>query len=175
MHIIGVSGSLREESKTATALSIALQKLANRGEEVELVDLRELHLPFCNGSKSYPDYPDVAAFRKKISTADGIILATPEYHGSLSGVLKNALDLLDFDDINGKVCAVISVLGGDHSHNAVNALRTICRQLHAWVIPDQLIIPNAELTINADHLSEELDKRLDTMLETFSLSIQKLR
>jgi len=47
-----------------------------------------------DGSESYADYPDVAVLRATMKRADGIILASPEYHGGISGSLKNALDLL---------------------------------------------------------------------------------
>ena len=82
------------------------------GAEVEIIDLRKMKLPFCDGGSDYPDYPDVNVLRDKVKAADGLILATPEYHGSLSGVLKNALDLMSFEHLSDKVAGVISVLGG---------------------------------------------------------------
>lgn len=95
-------------------------------------------LPFCNGGDDYTDYPDVAKLRQAVTQADGLILATPEYHGSISGVLKNALDLMSFDELSDKVVGLISVLGGQSNSNALNDLRVILRWVHGWVIPEQI-------------------------------------
>ncbi|MEO2055252.1 MAG: NADPH-dependent FMN reductase [Nitrospira sp.] len=71
-------------------------------------------------------------------------MATPEYHGSFSGVLKNALDLMGFDEIEGKMIGLLDVSGGKlGALNALNGLRVVGRALHAWVIPEQTSIPEA--------------------------------
>ena len=57
------------------------------GAEVEIFDLRSLNLPFCNGENDYIDYPDVEGLQNAVKQADALILATPEYHGSISGAL----------------------------------------------------------------------------------------
>lgn len=76
--------------------------------------------------------------------ARGIILGTPEYHGGFSGVLKNALDLMGFDEIEGKMIGLVGVSGGAMgAANALDSLRTIGRALHAWLIPEQASIAEA--------------------------------
>ena len=63
------------------------------------------------------------------------ILATPEYHGGSSGVLKNALDLMGFDEFEGKMVGLVGVSGGRMGAvDALNTLRNIGRALHAWVV-----------------------------------------
>ena len=79
------------------ALALAMQRVEALGAETEMLDLRELNLPFCDGGKGYPDYPDVERLQKTVAHANGLILATPEYHGGVSGVIKNALDLMSFE------------------------------------------------------------------------------
>jgi len=66
--------------------------------------------------------PDVERLRNTVKQADGLILATPEYHGGVSGVLKNALDLMGFEQLDSKVTGIISVLGGQSNSNALNEL-----------------------------------------------------
>ena len=136
VKIVGISGSLREGSYSFQALNLVAQRLSDLGATVEIIDLRSLNLPFCHGGKDYSDYPDVAKLQQTVKAADGLILATPEYHGSVSGVMKNALDLLTFDELSGKVTGLISVLGGQSNSNALNDLRVIMRWVHAWVIPE---------------------------------------
>jgi NAD(P)H-dependent FMN reductase len=74
----------------------------------------------------------------------GIILGTPEYHGGYSGVLKNALDLMGFEEFEGKMLGLVGVSGGAiGAFGAMNSLREVGRALHAWVVPEQASIPRA--------------------------------
>lgn len=172
VKIIGIGGSLRPHSQTYLVLQHALHHAREMGVDAELIDLRTMHLPFCDGGKDYPAFPDVMRFREAVRTSQGIILSTPEYHGSVSGVLKNALDLLEFEHVEGKVFALIGVLGGVSSTNAINTLRTICRHLHAWVIPDQMVIPFAHEAFNEagefndPHLIKKMHELLYSLIDT---------
>ena len=89
IRIVGVCGSLRESGATRSGLAIALEGAAKFGVDTRLIELRDYELPFC-GATSEEDYPaDVARLRNELQDSHGIILGTPEYHGSMSGVLKN--------------------------------------------------------------------------------------
>lgn len=169
MKIVGIGGSLRKESRAYMALDLALKSLHSEGCETCKIDLRELDLPFCNGGTEYPDYPDVAMLRSEMKSARGLVLATPEYHGSISGVLKNALDLLSEEHIRGKVCGIIVVLGGPFSIGASDVIRQICHQLHAWTLPKELYIPYADQAFDsegklADPVLRQRMKELTTVL-----------
>jgi FMN reductase len=177
IKVVGIGGSLRADSHTYQALNLALQKVAATGAEVDLLDLRTMNLPFCDGGSDYTDYPDVAKLQRIVTKADGIILATPEYHGSVSGVLKNALDLMSFDELSGKVFGLISVLGGEHNSNSLNDLRTIVRWVHGWVIPEQIAIAKAWQAFgsNGQLKDEKLDQRFDKFAQSLVASTTKLR
>ena len=92
VKIVGIGGSLRSESYTYQALRITAQRIEALGAEVEILDLREMKLPFCDGGDEYLGYPDVKKLQETVKQADGLILAPPEYHGGMSGLLKNALE-----------------------------------------------------------------------------------
>jgi FMN reductase len=168
VKIVGISGSLRPGSYSYKALSQATQRVAAFGAEVEILDLRTMNLPFCDGGKDYSDYPDVAKLQETVKAADGLILATPEYHGGVSGVLKNALDLMSFDHLAGKVTGLISVLGGQSNSNALNDLRIIMRWVHSWVIPEQVAIGQAWNAFGEDDklLDEKLAQRFDAFAQS---------
>jgi NAD(P)H-dependent FMN reductase len=176
MKIAALGGSLRPQSFAYMALELALKKVERQGVSTELIDLRKLRLPFCSGEASYPDYPDVEVLRQSVRSATGLLLATPEYHGNISGVLKNALDLLEDEHMAGKVVGLIAVVGGVHSTNALNAMRLICRQLHCWVLPEQIVIPHVEdsFDINGKLKDLELEKRIDLLVEHLVAATQKL-
>lgn len=176
MKIVVLGGSLRSFSYTYQVLGIALKKINHLSIPTELIDLRTLHLPFCNGDNDYPAFPDVERLRATLRSASGLIIATPEYHGSISGVLKNALDLVNEEDLAGKVVGLIGVIGGVHSTNALNTLRVICRQLRCWVLPEQLVIPHAEESFTPEGGLKDplLDERLDQLIGHLIAAARKL-
>jgi FMN reductase len=177
VRIVGIGGSLRPNSYTQIGLQIAAQRVEALGAEVEILDLRQLQLPFCNGDKEYPEYPDVQRLRDSVGNADGLILATPEYHGSISGVLKNALDLMSFTELSGKVAGLISILGGQSNSNALNDLRIIVRWVHGWVIPEQIAIGQAYGAFSPEGklLDEKLSQRFDQFAQSLVDNTRKLR
>jgi len=149
LKIVGIVGSLRTGSHTRKAVRIALEGVAAMGAETELIDLRTYNLVFCDGGSDYP--PDVHRLRNAVSAAHGIILGTPEYHAGFSGVLKNAIDLMGFAQFGGKMVGLVGVSGGQMGAvNALNGLRTVGRNLHAWVIPEQVSIGGADDAFTED-------------------------
>ena len=177
IKVVGIIGSLRQGSYSALALKEAVNRVQALGAMVDILDLREMQLPFCNGGDEYPDYPDVEILREKVKAADALILATPEYHGSVSGVMKNALDLMSFEHLSGKVTGMISVLGGQSNSNALNELRIIIRWVHGWVIPEQIAIGQAWKAFDQEgKLSDEkLSQRFDAFAVSLLESSKKLR
>ncbi len=177
IKIVGIGGSLRSESYSQQALELAAQRLKVMGASVEILDLRQMKLPFCDGGDRYPDYPDVERLRETVKQADGLILATPEYHGSVSGVIKNALDLMSFEHLDGKVAGLISVLGGQSNSNALNDLRIIMRWVHAWVIPEQIAIGQAWKAFDQEGklLDEKLSQRFDQFAQSLVENTGKLQ
>jgi NAD(P)H-dependent FMN reductase len=145
VSVVGICGSLRRGSYTRMAVQIALQGAQEVGAQTRLIDLQDYQLVSCDGKEDESAYPeDVFRLRREVSQAQGIILGTPEYHGSFSGVLKNALDLMGFDEIEGKMIGLVGVSGGAlGAINALNGLRTVGRALHAWVVPEQASVPEA--------------------------------
>jgi len=143
ISVVGICGSIRPDSYTRMAMKIALEGAKEVGVQTQLIDLRDYRLVFCDGKEDESTYPeDVFKLRREVKQAQGIILGTPEYHGGYSGVLKNALDLMGFDEIEGKMIGLVGVSGGAMgAANALNSLRTIGRALHAWLIPEQVSIP----------------------------------
>lgn len=168
IKIIAICGSLRQQSFTRIALNTTLEGAVAAGAEVELIDLRDYQLAFCGTNVDsqgneieYP--PDVLRLRSKVKEAHGIILGTPEYHASFSGVLKNALDLMSCDEFEGKMVGLVGVSAGALGANsAINALRSIGRSLHAWVVPEQVSIPfvDGAFDLNGKPTSEDIATRL---------------
>jgi len=145
IKVLGICGSLRAKSVTAKAVQVALEGAKLSGAETTFIDLADLALPFCDGRDDEESYPQaVLDFRVAVRDVQGVILGTPEYHNSLTGALKNALDLCSFSEFEHKMVGVIGVAGGGMGAiNSINHLRTIMRGVGAWVVPHQVSISNS--------------------------------
>jgi FMN reductase len=148
---------------TRKALAIALKGAAEYDAETTLLELRDFDLVFY-GSVPKNEYPpDVFELRQALKDSQGIILATPEYHGSLSGALKNMLDLMTIEDFETKIVGLVGVAGGDiGAINSLNTMKTICRNLHCWVLPQEVSIANSAQMFADDGSvkNSALEKRL---------------
>src|SRR3954468_1759553 len=90
MNVIGISGSLRKGSFNTAALRAA-QGLAPEGMTIEVAQIGDL--PLYNDDVRAAGFPPPAErLRAQIAAADAVLLVTPEYNYSISGVLKNAID-----------------------------------------------------------------------------------
>lgn len=164
IRIVAICGSLRPGSYTRMALQVALRGARETGAETTLIDLRGYQLIFCDGKENESGYPsDVFRLRAEVKGGHGLILGTPEYHGGVSGVLKNALDLMGFEELEGKMIALVGVSGGAlGAVHALGHLRTVGRAVHAWVIPEQVAIPEAWKVFDegGNLKNPEIEKRL---------------
>jgi FMN reductase len=142
---------LSADGATKKALAIVLKGAAEYDAETILLELRDFNLVFY-GSVPENEYPpDVLQLRQALKDSQGIILATPEYHGSLTGALKNMLDLMTIEDFETKIIGLVGVAGGDiGAINSLNTMKTICRNLHCWVLPQEVSIANSAQTFDDD-------------------------
>ena len=131
MKITLICGSAALKSHTQSLLKHIESLLHEKGVETSFWDLREKHLVFAVPElHSHPiDTPDenVKAFIQLIESSDSIVLGTPLYHGSYSGVLKNTLDNLYADAFRNKAVALVA-----HGHSARNAIKA-CEHLRGVV------------------------------------------
>ena len=149
LRVVGIGGTLREGSTSLGALRRALGATEEAGAETELLDLRELGLPMYEPGRPLEDHgDDVRGFVEAMREADGLLLSTAAYHGTLAGVAKNALDFAQFlggDErpyFDGKVVGLISTAGGDQA--ATNANGAMVHSVHALrgvVAPLMVTIP----------------------------------
>src|ERR1041384_816484 len=171
-RVVGICGSLRVGSYTRMALDIALHGAEEAGVQTQLIDLREYELAFCGGGDDVNLPKDVQRLRDEVKRAHGIILATPEYHGGYSGVLKNALDLMGFDEFQGKMIGLVGVSGGSlGAAGPLNALRSVGRALHAWVVPEQVGVPNVSDVF--DETGHCKDKSIEKRLKAVGRQVAK--
>ena len=137
LRVLGVSGSLRQQSKTALALRLFLdfvvqQEGATQGAEARLLDLRSVELPMYRPDRETPSdaQRDITA---DVEWADAFVLATPDYHGSMSGAMKNFLDY-HWEELAGKVFGYICS-SHEKGLTVMDQMRTVVRQCYGWSMP----------------------------------------
>lgn len=141
MNILIMNGSPRETGRT-TQMTRELHK----SYQSSFLDLSQLSLPIFTGEPHQYETEEVQELIEKIEKADGILLATPEYHGAMSGALKNAFDFLNSAYFAHKPVALVAVSGGGKGGiNALNNLRTVTRALYANVLSKQLVLDPADI------------------------------
>jgi NAD(P)H-dependent FMN reductase len=139
--VVGVVGSLNDESVTRQATRHALDAAAQRGARTELLDLRAYDIPVFDPNEAAP--PDVEALTDTIEAADSVVLGTPMYHGSYSSPLKTALDYCGFDEFEDTTVGLLAVAGGGFPLPALEHLREVCRAFDAWVLPHQAAVTDS--------------------------------
>jgi NAD(P)H-dependent FMN reductase len=149
-RVIGLAGSLRSGSATQMAVRYALLGAEKHGAQTQLLDIASYDLPFLGREKEPKGRTVVERFLGDIRAADGIVLGSPEIHGSLSGILKNTLDLIERHAFEGKMLGLIGVAGGQMgASETLSHLRAIAHSLHAWVVPAQVSIGGADKAFNS--------------------------
>lgn len=163
MKLLVINGSPRKTGRTR----LAVKRIAET-YKLESVDLSELTLPLFNGEASQEQDSAVLQLQNAVKAADGIILTSPEYHGAMSGALKNALDFLGSGYFANKPMSLIAVAGGGKGGiNALNNMRTTGRALYANVLPKQMVLDPKDFDytqqkivddtmVNIEHLVTEL-------------------
>jgi FMN reductase len=134
--IVGLGGTTRPGSSTERALSAALGAAEALGARTRLVGGDFLaELPIYDPRPGGPT-PRQAEMAEIIRGADGLILATPGYHGSLSGVMKNALDTLELlrDDARA-VGVIVTAAGLQAAGTTLTAVRSIIHAMRGWPTP----------------------------------------
>lgn len=104
-RILGISGSLRAGSFN-TALLRAAQQLAGDGIEFEAATLHGIPLYDGDAEARDGEPAAVAALKRKVIAADGVLLVTPEYNSGIPGVFKNGIDWLSRTSPIGDIPAV---------------------------------------------------------------------
>jgi len=134
-RILIVSGSSREGSTSKLLCEIAAEAAREAGAELRWTDLRETRLPlFVSGDAELAARAEVHEVRALARWAQGFLLGTPEYHGSLSGSLKNWFDWL-YEELAGKTAAVLASTGGGGGDLSVLAVKSSFNTCHGFTLP----------------------------------------
>lgn len=144
MNIIILAGSNRKNATSTRLGEYAAEVISGQGHEASLFDLYQTPLPFYAPDEKQNEDQNLSDLNTGMLAADAIILSTPEYHGSISGVLKNALDHLSQAHFSGKPVLSISSAGGAVGVSSLLQLQAIIRNLHGINAQEWISIGGAQ-------------------------------
>ncbi len=134
MRQLIVSCSLSPKSHSAIVARQLAEDVAGLGDDVELIDLREVELPFCDAGTCYGN-ANAIRMKEAVASADAITIATPIYNYGVGGATRNLIALTG-DAWTEKVVGFVCAAGGPGSHMAVmNIANSLMLDFRAFVIP----------------------------------------
>jgi NAD(P)H-dependent FMN reductase len=132
LKLLGVNGSMRENSFGGRALSITLAAARENGAETRVLELRTADLPMYNPDAGEGD-PRIVHVFENVGWAEAFVLASPDYHGSMSGAIKNFLDY-HWTELGGKLFGYVCA-SHEKGLTAMEQMRTAVRQCYGWSVP----------------------------------------
>jgi NAD(P)H-dependent FMN reductase len=148
VNVLGVAGSMRQQSYSTRTLKIVLEEAKKYASEPYMLELRKINLPLYDPSEITSDEPSsnnnnnrnnvLERITTALRWADAFVLASPDYHGSMSGGMKNFLDYF-WEDFAGKTFGYI-VASHEKGLTVADQMRTAVRQCYGWSMPYNISI-----------------------------------
>ena len=171
VRILGIGGTTSARSWSLVPLEAALAKVRDLGGETTLASVYDLNLPLFHTEWRLEDYPPTLSWLlDEVRRADGLILCSPTYHGTISGAIKNVIDTLIFlgwdtpPYLAGKPVGLMAY-GGMTSMGVLQALTNCVRGLKGISVPTHVAVPEDSIDrANVVLDSEKIERRLDLMV-----------
>jgi len=173
--VVALGGTTSANSSTEKALRIALEGAAAGGAETLLISGPELELPIYAWERKERT-PAAQHLIASLRRADGVIIGSPGYHGTVSGLVKNALDYVEdmskdeWPYFHGRpVGAVATGAGWQGAVMTLTTLRGIVHALRGWNTPLGVAINTSQPMFDGD--GRCLDEKIDTMLRAMGREV----
>jgi FMN reductase len=175
-RIVGIGGTTKADSSTEKALVACLIAAERLGADIHVIPGAQLAgLPLYSPEETART-PEQRQFVATVRDADGLILATPAYHAGMSGLLKNAIDLLeDLRDerrpyLDGRaVGCIVTAYGWQGAGTTLTSVRTIVHALRGWPTPLGVTLNTALPLFDPAGLC--IDERTQTQFEMLAAQV----
>ncbi len=173
--IVGLGGTLRENSSTERALRYCLESVERQGGRTKLFCGKDIDLPMY-APHELARTPKAAELVSALRTADAVVVASPGYHGSVSGLIKNALDYIEDLREDPRVYldntpwgCITCAYGWQAAVGTLSHLRNIGHALRAWPTPLGVAINSADQIW--DESGELTDETIKSQLELMATQV----
>jgi len=161
LKVLAVVGSLHRDSVTRAVIAYVSDRMRAAGCFVDVLDFEKEPLALYNPDTAH-DLPGYADLQARVEQADVVVLGTPDYHGGVSGAMKNFLDHF-WHEFAGKLFATI-VASHEKGLTVTDQLRTIARQCYAWTLPYGVSFSEDEDVKGSEIVSGVLKDRLEMLI-----------
>ena len=174
LRILVFSAALRAESLNTKLAKLVASHLQKQGVAVDLASMSALDCPSYDGDRETREGvpPGAHELRRRLLESDAFVIASPEYNGSMPGVIKNVIDWTSrfrpqpFDSRHCLLLSASPSLSG--GNRGLWALRMPLEHLGTRVFPDMFSLSMAHKAFDGDHLADAgLQKRLEKTIEAF--------
>ena len=167
-HIVVITGSARPNNYTMKAVALVEDELKkNKTLTFEIFDARNLTLPLPGTSCENSSHERL---QSAVKSSTGVIIASPEYHGGISSVMKLIIDNLGFpSSLGGKPVALLGVAAGAiGAIKSLEQIRSIASHVGAIVLPGTISVPNVTEVFDSEGncLNKETEKRIRSVATT---------
>lgn len=161
LNVLAVVGSLQQQSVSRVVVGHIAAELQKRGATVDVLDFLKEPLAIYNPDTAQ-ELPGYAALQGRVQRADVIVLGSPDYHGSVSSVMKNFLDHF-WHEFAGKLFVPV-VASHEKGLTVIDQFLTIARQCYAWTLPYGLSFTENVDVKDGAIASDSLRKRLEMLI-----------
>jgi FMN reductase len=161
LNVLGVSSSMREGSFGTRTVKIVLDTAQKYEAKTRLLELRKIEMPLFNPDSDSSIQSDMKLQKvtNDVNWADAYILVSPDYHGSISGAMKNFLDYY-WEEFAGKTFGYICT-SHEKGLTVMDQMRTAVRQCYGWSLPYGISVNGQEDFNKVGEVTNSLlDKRL---------------
>jgi len=174
ISIVAVIGSVRPDNSTAKVLALVTDEMKKyTNVHIDVIDPSEIQLVTPGQELS----ASVEQLQKTVSEATGVILSTPEYHGSYSSTIKLVIDNLGYPSVlAGKPVALVGVAAGQiGAIKALEHLRSVCSHIGSIVLPGPVSVAGVHKLFDDQGRcqDEKAEKRIRALASNLMDYIQK--
>lgn len=168
-RLVAILGSVTPPGRFFSAMQWMMDsaRVGQPSLEAELINLGDCRIGFADGRTPEQHQDDTASIVKRVRDADAVVLASPVYRGSYTGVLKNLLDLLPIETLVGKPVGIVAMGATIHHYLGVDwHLRDVLAWFGALVAPTSVYLSAADFADG--QLSEGAKQDLTSLVQALT-------
>ncbi len=173
-QVLAIVGAVTPPGRLDLAINTAIGRARAAGLTVDSINLGRYRIPFADGSPNAGRDDDVAALEAQVKAAEAVIIASPVYRASMTGALKNFLDLLPIESLQGKAAGIVTMGASDHHFlGAEGHLRDVLAWFGAFTAPVSIYLTGASFADGKP--TEQTITELDQLVETVTVIAEAAR